>query len=111
MKKVLALLAIVAAAYFVYDRVSRPPSAEESRVMDLADGFEQAARRFAASARQTGEVGMAAVADPEVALERVQAICRDFERLRPELTEPAALERADRLASRIEAFRRANDLD
>ncbi len=111
MRKVLVLVLAAAAAFAAYRTLAPAPSPEERSVRALETRFDSAVDRFVSASRQMGAPGLAAVADPEPALEAVRAVRDEAAALREGLTEPKALARADALDARIREFYEKNGLD
>jgi hypothetical protein len=110
MKKLIWIVILAAATYLAYTQFYPRLSEEEKQVQELERTFEGAARAFVASSRQLGEPGMAAVADPEAAVDKIKEVEQRLAGLKLRLTEEASLGRADGLRVKIQNFYEKNDI-
>jgi len=111
MKYVIWLVILGLAGFLIYHYLIRPPSAEEAEVRQLEKVFRLAQDQYIASVRQMGTPGMAAIADPESAVNKIKQVRERFAALKKDLTEKTAIVRARRLEQRINDFCTKNEID
>lgn len=110
--KYLIWLAILAlAGFLIFHYLIRPPSAEVAQVRQLEKFFRSAQDQYVASVRQVGTPGMAAIADPESAVNKIKQARERLAALKKDLTEKTAIVRARRLEQRINDFCTKNEID
>lgn len=111
MKTLLWFLILALAVFLGYQYYQKSVSEEERQVKQLEKEFNQATDFFISSVRQTGEMGLTAIADPEAAANRIKMVRDRLRELLPELTEEKALARARTLEDQILDFCRRNEID
>jgi hypothetical protein len=113
MKKILVVIAVLAAAlltynYFSTGRLTLVPSAmqseEEQALESLEDRFSSATRQYSQASRTAGLSGLDTTADAETALRSLSAIDKELKSLRKRLSDKSAIQRADYLAAAIREF-------
>ncbi len=105
MKKLLALLLVVAAGYFVYQKfVVGSMTDEMKQVQALADDFAAAKQSMAQAERSAGVSGMDTTGDVDGALHAVDTLLEKLQKIREGLTEDQAVERAEELEAEMRAF-------
>ncbi|MDH7511859.1 MAG: hypothetical protein QHH14_02810 [Clostridiales bacterium] len=67
--------------------------------------------RFVLAMGEAGEIGLAAIADPEMAINKVKEVREKLRELMSELEEEKAIARARALEDKIINFCRANDIE
>lgn len=110
MKKLIWIVILAAAGYLAYTQFFPRLSEEEKQVQELEKTFDGATKAFAAASRQLGEAGLAAIADPEAAVEKIKEVEQKLAGLKLRLTEEAALARADALLGKIQSFYEKNEI-
>jgi hypothetical protein len=111
MKALVWFLIIGVLAFFVYDRLVRSRSEEESQVRALETDFDHATDRFITAMRGGGEAGFAVIADPETAIRSIREIRRKVTELLGALREEKAIARARELETRILEFCRRHEIE
>ncbi|MBM3284721.1 MAG: hypothetical protein FJY81_02510 [Candidatus Aminicenantes bacterium] len=111
MKALIWLLILAVAAFLGYQYYQKSISEEERTVRQLEKEFDRASDLFISAMRQAGELGLTAIADPEVAVRRIQATRERLRELMGKLTEEKAIARARALEDQILSFCRRNDID
>ncbi len=111
MKAFIWLLILVLAAFFGYQYYLKSISNEEQEVRQLEREFRRATDRFVTAMREAGEVGLAVIADPETAINKVKEVREKLRHLMSTLTEEKAISRARALEDRIINFCRRNEVD
>lgn len=109
-KRFLVLLLIAGAAYFIYQRTSLKPSEEEAKVASVKDRYVVVVNKFLSAVGRSGAIGMDTTLDSETAVSQVLKVRSELALLRKSLTEERAIQKADELAEKIEAFCRKNDI-
>lgn len=111
MKTLLWLLVVVVAAFLAYQYYTKSISEEEREVRNLEKEYRRATDLFVSAMRQAGEIGLAAIADPETAINKVKDVREKLRQLMSRLTEEKAISRARALEDQILHFCRQNDID
>ena len=108
MKRVLIVVIVAAAGFIVWNNFIAPRSAEasESRLADLEKQLEAARSEMMQAGRTAGMSGMDTTADVEAAANEVERIEGSLKMVMKDLASPAARDRAARLQSKIEEFKR-----
>jgi hypothetical protein len=109
-RKLVVLLLIAGAAYFIYQQVGRPETEEEMLVTHLRGRFAVLVNNFASAAGRAGLIGMDTTSDAETVVTQVLKLKAELAELRAKLTEERAIGRADALSEKIEYFCRKNDI-
>jgi hypothetical protein len=111
MKKALIILLVaVAAGYVLHNYMNRETSEEEDLVAGVRARYVEAVNKFFKAVRYGAGLGMDTSADVEQASGEVLKVRAELAALRPQLTEPGAVAKADKLAGEIEEFCRKNDI-
>lgn len=111
MKTFIWLLILAVAAFFGYQYYLKSISEEEREVRQLEREFKRATDRFITAMREAGEIGLAAIADPETAINKVKEVREKLRELMSTLTEQKAISRARALEDQILNFCRQNEID
>jgi len=106
-KRILVILIIAIAAFFIYKQLHRPASDEELAVQAVEEAFHYAQAKFMSAASGGLSVGLDAA---EEAVRDIQKVRADLARLRKTLTQEKAIERAEELAGKVDEFCRKNDI-
>jgi hypothetical protein len=109
-KRFLVLLLIAGAAYFIYQRTRHPPSEEEAKVASIKDRYAVVVNKFLSAAGRSGAIGMDTTLDSETAVTQILKVRANLAQLRKTLTEERAIQKADKLAEKIEYFCKKNDI-
>ena len=109
-KRLVVLLLIAGAAYFVYQQIGRTRSEEEQLVTSLRERYAVVVNKFTSAVGRSGLIGMDTTFDTETAVTQIQKIRAELAELRRKLTEPKAIRSADALAEKIEAFCKKNEI-
>ena len=109
-KTLLVFLLIAGAAFLIYRQVSRPASEEVLQVKALQDRFAVVINRFTSASGRSGTIGIDTTDQTETAVNQTLKIRAELADLQKRLTEPAAIERADKLSAKIEYFCKKNDI-
>jgi hypothetical protein len=109
-KTLFVLLLIAGAAFLIYRQVSGPASEEVLQVKDLQDRFAIVINRFTSASGRSGLLGMDTTDQAETAVNQTLKIRSELADLRKRLTEPAAINKADKLFEKIEHFCKKNDI-
>jgi hypothetical protein len=105
MKKLLVLILVLAAGYFAYQRFVVGSMTEEMKqVQVLADDFAAAKQGMAQAERSAGVSGMDTTGDVDGALHAVDTLLEKLRKIKEELTEDKALEKAEKLEMEMKAF-------
>lgn len=110
MKTFIWLLILAIVAFLGYQYYQRSLADEVREVKQLEKEFRRAADSYISAARQTAEIGLTVITDPEAAANKVKAVRERLRQLMSELEEEKAIERARALEDRIIDFCRANDI-
>jgi len=110
MKRLVWLLVLAAVGYLAYLQFYPRPTVEERQVRELEKVFDGAIRAFVGASRQMGEPGMAAIADPEAAIEKIKEVEKKLAELMGNLQEEKALTKAEELEAKIKEFYRKNEI-
>jgi hypothetical protein len=110
MKRLVWLVVLAAVGYLAYLQFYPRLTAEEQQVRELEKAFDTAARAFVGASRQMGEPGLAAVADPEAAVEKIKDVEKKLAELRGNLQEEKAAAKAEELEAKIKAFYQKNEI-
>jgi hypothetical protein len=109
-KTIIVLLLIAGAAYFVYQQVGRAPSEEVQLVTHLGERYAVVVNKFLSASGRAGSIGMDTTFDSETAVVQIKKVQAELARLRETLTEDKAIQKADALAEKIDAFCKKNDI-
>ncbi len=109
-KTIIVLLLIAGAAYFVYQQVGRTPSEEVQLVKHLGERYAVVVNKFLSASGRAGSIGMDTTFDSETAVVQIKKVQAELARLRETLTEDRAIQKADALAEKIDAFCKKNDI-
>jgi hypothetical protein len=109
-KKLLVLILIAGAAYFIYQRTGQKPSEEEAMVTSVRERYAVVVNKFLSAVGRSGAIGMDTTLDSATAAEQVLKLRAELARLRQTLTEDRAIRKADELAEKIENFCKKNDI-
>ncbi len=108
-KAIVVLLLIAAAGYFIYDRLGQSPSPEMQQVKNLTKQYEGIVSAFSSAQSRAGLVGDS-IFDAGSAAARMVQVRNDLADLRRKLTEDKAIEKANALAEKVEAFCQKNGI-
>ncbi len=111
MKTFIWLLILALAAFLGYQYYLKSISEEEREVRQLENEFKRATDRFVSAMREAGEIGLAAIADPETAVNKVKEVRERLRGLMSKLTEEKAIAQARALEDQIINFCRRNEID
>jgi Tfp pilus assembly protein PilO len=111
MKIFIWLLILAVVAFLGYQYYLKSISEEERQVRQLEKEFRRATDLFVSAMRQAGEIGLAAIADPEAAVNKVKAVQQRLHELMGKLTEEKAIVRARALEDQIINFCSRNEID
>jgi hypothetical protein len=111
MKYLIWLVILALAGFLIYQYLIRPPSAEEAEIRQLEKVFRSAGDQYVASVRQAGTPGMAEIADPESAINKIKRVRERLAVLKKDLTDKTAIVRARRLEQQINDFCTKNEID
>lgn len=108
MKRVLIVVLVAAAGFIVWNNFIAPRSAQasESRLAELERQLDAARSQMLQAGRTAGMSGMDTTADVEAAANEVERIEGSLKMVMKDLATPAARDRAAKLQSRIEDFKR-----
>ena len=109
-KKLLVLILIAGAAYFIYQRTNHPPSDEDAMVTSVKDRYAVVVNKFLSAAGRSGAIGMDTTYDSETAAAQILKLRAELAELRNRLTEERAISKARELAEKIEDFCKKNDI-
>jgi hypothetical protein len=109
-KTLIIILLIAGAAYFIYQQVGRPASAEEQLVTHLRERYAVTLNKFASAAGRSGALNMDTLSDTETAVNEIQQLRTELADLRKKLTGAKAIRKADELSEKIEYFCKKNDI-
>ncbi len=105
MKKLIALVVVIAAGYVVYDQFIKDKTTEEERrVEELAADFKDAQQTFGLAGAGAGLSGADTTSDAAAAVDQATRIKRELESLVPKLTEDKAKQKADTLLREVDRF-------
>jgi len=110
MKKLIWIVILAAVGYFAYTQFFPRLSEEEKQVQELEKTFYSGTKAFVGASSQMGEPGMAAIADPEAAVDKIKEVERRLAGLKQSLTEEAAQARAEALQGKIQNFYEKNEI-
>ncbi len=110
MKRLIWVVILAAVGYLAYLQFYPRLTAEEQQVRELEKAFDAAARAFVGASRQMGEPGLAAVADPEAAVEKIKDVEKKLAELKGNLQEEKAGAKAEELEAKIKAFYQKNEI-
>jgi Tfp pilus assembly protein PilO len=111
MKILIWLLILAVATFLGYQYYLKSISEEEREVRHLEKEFRRATDLYVSAMRQAGEIGLAAIADPEAAVNKVKAVRDRLGELMAKLSEEKAIVRARALEDQIINFCRRNEID
>ncbi len=111
MRAIIWLLILAVVVFLGYRYYQKSMSDEERQVKQLEKEFSRAEDSYISAVRQTGEIGLTAIADPEAAANKVKAVRERLRQLMSELEEDKAMARARALEDRILHFCRANHIE
>lgn len=109
-KALVILLVAVAAGYLLYNSMNREYSEEEGWVDGVRARYVEAINKFLNAIRYGAGLGLDNTMDVEAASNEVLRVRTELAELRKKLTEEKAVAKAEKLAEKIEAFCRKNDL-
>ncbi len=109
-KKLIVLLLIAGAAYFIYQRTNQTTSEEDQLVASLKDRYAVIVDKFVSAAGRSGAIGMDTTYDAETAVVQIQKLRTELAELRRKLTEEKAVAKARALAEKIDDFCKKNDI-
>lgn len=104
MKKILTGSILIIAALLAYHHFQKPLTPEMESLRELSDQFSQAVRAFNQAGKSAAVGGIDTSAGAESAVERVREIRERLETLQTELTEDAAIRKAEELMEGIQKF-------
>ena len=113
MKKILVVVAVLAAALVAYNYVSTGRltlvpammvSQDEQALRSLEDRFSAATRQYQQAARTAGLSGLDTTADANAALTSLRQIDKELRALRKRLSSQSEIQRADYLSAAIKEF-------
>ena len=107
-KKLIVLLLIAGAAYFIYQRTNQTTSEEDQLVASLKDRYAVIVDKFVSAAGRSGAIGMDTTYDAETAVVQIQKLRTELAELRRKLTEEKAVAKARALAEKIDDFCKKN---
>ena len=117
MKKLVVLIAVLAAGMLIYNYATTgtlsvlPPSLamsdDERAVQALEERFDDARRQFSQAGRSAGLSGMDTTGDADGALRSVQKIADELAALQQKLPSGPAKDKAETLAASIEDYTRS----
>jgi hypothetical protein len=110
MKRLIWLVILAAVGYLAYLQFYPRLTVEEQQARELEKAFDEATRAFVGASRQLGEPGMAAIADPEAAIEKIKDVEKKLAELKGNLQEEKALAKAEDLEAKIKEFYRKNEI-
>lgn len=110
MKVLIWIIILVVIGYFAYNQFNQPLSDQEQAVKDLEGRFNTASRAFVGAVRMAGETGLDTTSDAEMAINKIKKIRTELSQLKPTLSEEGAIDRSDKLETRITEFYKKNDL-
>jgi hypothetical protein len=114
MKKIIVVIAVLAAALVAYNYVSTGRltlvpammmSQDEQALQSLEDRFSAATRQYSQAARTAGLSGLDTTADADAALRSLKQIDKDLQTLRKRLSSQSAIQRAEYLSAAIQEFK------
>ncbi len=111
MKRLVWLVTVAVVGYVAYLQFYPRLTPEEQQVRELEKAFDGAARAYVAASRQMGEPGLAAIADPEAAIEKIKDVEKKLAELEESLQEEKALAKAEELQVKIREFYRKNEIE
>src|SRR5262245_15492473 len=111
MKKLLALVLVVAAGIMAYNYFMNAPaaSADERSLADLEHQFDSANQSMMQASRAAGGSGLDTTADFEAARAAVRRVEAQLQQVKPRLQSDAARQRVEGLEEKIRAFKSATD--
>ncbi len=105
MKKLIVLILIVAAGYFVYQKFVAGEQGEEmQQVRTLEDEFSAIKQQMAQAERAAGVSGMDMTSEADSAMGAAEALLKKVQELKESLAEENALQKAEELEQQIGAF-------
>lgn len=110
MKAIGIILILLIIGFVVYTQFIAAVTEEQKQVKDLDTRFSMASRDFVRALRMTAELGMDTTGELAFAIRILKKVKSELIELQRELTEELAIERADRLRTRIDEFFKANDI-
>jgi hypothetical protein len=110
MRKLIWIVILAAVGYLAYTQFFPRLSEEEKQVQELERTFDGATKAFVGASSQLGEPGMAAIADPEAAIDKIKEVERRLAGLKQSLTEEAARAKAEALQGKIQNFYEKNEI-
>lgn len=111
MKTLVLLLILAVAAFLGYQYFLKSIPEEEQKVRQLEKEFRRATDLYISAMRQAGEIGLAAIADPEAAVNKVKTVRQRLSKLMGKLSEEKAIARARALEDQIINFCSRNEID
>ena len=105
MKKLIVLILILAAGYFVYQKfVVGSLGDEQKQVQALADDFAAVKQQMAQAETSAGATGMDMTSDVDTAMGGAEAVLKKLRELKENLKEEKAREMANKLEVELQAF-------
>ncbi len=111
MKALIWLVILAVAGFLAYQYYQKSISDEERQVRQLEKEFRRATDLFISAMRQSAEIGLAAIADPETAVNKIIEVRENLRQLMSSLTEEKAIAHARALEGQILNFCRRNEID
>jgi ABC-type Na+ efflux pump permease subunit len=109
-RKLIVLVLIVGAGYFIYQRVNKPQTEEDRQVAQLRDRYAVLVNKFTGAMGRAGNIGIDTTFDIESAITQLKQLRVEVTELRRTLAEERAIGKADELADKITQFFKKNDI-
>ena len=105
MKKLIILILIAAAGYFAYQKfVVNSLSDEQQQVQAIADEFQTARQRMGQAERAAAVGGVDTTSSVDDVMHKAGLLLEKLKTLQEKLTEDKAIEMADDLAAKLNAY-------
>ncbi len=109
MKNFITLVIFVIAAFLVYNNLMTPLSEEEQRIKSFEEEFQHAVTMTKQAGRTAALGGVDTTSSYEMGVEKAKRVRDRLEEIIEELKEDKAIDRAEELLDKIDAFIKDND--